>query len=74
MATAALDHPNIVRIYDIDVTDEVNFIVMEYVEGRDLQRIVAEGGVLEYRRAADYIAQAAAGLEHASARASCTVT
>jgi serine/threonine-protein kinase len=66
---AALDHPNIVRAYDFnkDTTSgtEVYYLVMEYVEGQDLQRMVAKDGVLGYRRAADFIRQAAAGLAYA---------
>jgi serine/threonine-protein kinase len=62
---AALDHPNIVRAYDIDNEADTHYIVMEYVEGRDLQRIVEQEGPLPYERAADYIAQAAVGLQHA---------
>jgi len=64
-AIAALDHRNIVRAYDIDNVGDVHYMVMEYVEGRDLQAIVTEGGVLDYARAADCIRQAAEGLEHA---------
>ena len=64
-AAAALDHRNIVRAYDIDNQDRVHFLVMEYVEGRDLQNIVKEGGPLDYYLAANYTAQAAAGLDHA---------
>jgi eukaryotic-like serine/threonine-protein kinase len=64
-AIAALDHRNIVRAYDIDNVDDVHYQVMEYVEGRDLQAIVKEDGVLDYPRAAEYIRQAAEGLEHA---------
>ena len=64
-AVAALDHPNIVRAYDIDNEGDTHYIVMEYVEGRDLQRIVEQEGPLSYERAADYIAQAAVGLQHA---------
>ncbi len=37
-AVAALDHPNIVRAYDIDQDDSRHYIVMEHVDGRDLQR------------------------------------
>ena len=66
---AALDHPNIVRAYDfnkdISTGSEVYYLVMEYVEGQDLQRMVAKEGALEYRRAADFIRQAAVGLAHA---------
>ncbi len=64
-AVAALDHPNIVRAYDIDQDGNTHYIVMEYVEGRDLQRIVNEDGTLDPVDAADYIAQAALGLQHA---------
>jgi serine/threonine-protein kinase len=64
-AVAALDHPNIVRAYDIDNEADTHYIVMEYVEGRDLQRIVEQEGPLSFERAADYIAQAAIGLQHA---------
>jgi hypothetical protein len=64
-AAAALDHPNIVRAYDVDHEGNVHYLVMEYVEGRDLQRMVREGGVLPYEQAAEYIRQAALGLAHA---------
>src|SRR5690606_5377843 len=64
-ATAALDHPNIVRVYDIAAEGKIHFIAMEYVEGKDLQTLVADEGPLDFYRAADYIAQAAVGLQHA---------
>ncbi|MEX2111560.1 MAG: serine/threonine-protein kinase, partial [Pirellulales bacterium] len=64
-STAALDHPNIVRVYDLDHDGKIHYLVMEYIEGRDLEAIVARQGSLNYLAAADYIAQAAAGLEHA---------
>lgn len=64
-AVAALDHPNIVRAYDIDQDGKTHYIVMEYVEGRDLQRIISEDGTFDAVDAADYIAQAALGLQHA---------
>jgi serine/threonine-protein kinase len=64
-AVAALDHPNIVRAYDIDNEGDTHYIVMEYVEGRDFQRMVEQDGPVGYERAADYIAQAAVGLQHA---------
>ena len=68
-ATGKLDHPNIVRAYDFnkDVRygKEITFFVMEYIEGRDLRRMVAEDGPMECGKAADYISQAAEGLAHA---------
>ncbi|MCC7086746.1 MAG: serine/threonine protein kinase [Pirellulales bacterium] len=64
-AAAKLDHKNIVRAYDIDHQDDNHFLVMEYVEGRDLQTYVRDAGQLDYDLAADFIRQAAEGLEHA---------
>ena len=64
-AVAALDHRNIVRAYDVDHEEDVHFLVMEYVEGRDLQAIVRDSGPLDYARATEYVRQAAEGLEHA---------
>jgi serine/threonine protein kinase len=65
LATAALDHPNIVRVYDIDNEGDIHYLVMEYVPGRDLQSIVASEGPLDFVDAARYVAQAARGLHYA---------
>ena len=67
-AIAALDHPNIVQAYSVDNDGDRYYIVMEYVDGLDLQRIVEDEGPLDFERAADYIRQAADGLAHAHAR------
>ncbi len=62
---ASLDHPNIVRAYDIDQEDDVHYIVMEHFNGRNLQEVVAQDGVMSFEMAADYIRQAALALEYA---------
>src|SRR6185437_6316404 len=64
-AAAALDHPNIVRAFDVDHEGDVHYLVMEYVEGSDLRELVETGGPLDFRTAADYIRQASDGLAHA---------
>lgn len=64
-AIASLNHPNIVRAYDIDNDGDTHYIVMEYVDGFDLQTLVKKHGPLPYEKVADYIAQAAHGLQHA---------
>src|SRR5687767_15069963 len=64
-AAAALDHPNVVRAYDVGNDGKIHFLVMEYVEGRDLQATIKQDGPLGYELAAEYIAQAADGLAHA---------
>jgi eukaryotic-like serine/threonine-protein kinase len=65
-AVAALDHPNIVRAYDIDQEDKLHFLVMEYVDGASLQEVIKrKNGPMDPTRAAHYMRQAALGLQHA---------
>ncbi len=64
-AAAALDHPNIVRVFDVHQSGELHYIVMEYVEGRTLDSLVQGGGAMAAGRAVAYLSQAAAGLQHA---------
>jgi tRNA A-37 threonylcarbamoyl transferase component Bud32 len=67
-AAARLDHKNIVRVYDIDNDKNVHYMVMEFIDGPDLQVIVKDNGPLDYETAANYMAQAGEGLEHAHQR------
>lgn len=67
-AIAALDHPNIIHAYNVDNDGGVYYLVMQYVEGHDLSRIVEVRGPLLPERAAEFIRQAAEGLSHAHAR------
>lgn len=64
-AVAALDHPNIVRAYDVDQDDDLHFLVMEYVDGVSLQDLIRKEGAMSPARATDFIRQAAMGLQHA---------
>ncbi len=64
-AAAALNHPNIVRVYDIDNEADTHYLVMEYVEGRDLYETVKQDGPLSFLDAIKFIMQAAVGLSHA---------
>ncbi len=64
-AVAALDHPNIVRAYDIDQDDNLHFLVMEYVDGASLQDIVRKHGPIDLPRALHFLYQTAIGLQHA---------
>jgi serine/threonine protein kinase len=45
-AASALNHPNIVTIYDIDTADGVTFIAMEYIQGRTLEQWIRSRGSL----------------------------
>src|SRR5262249_55669067 len=60
---ARLAHPNVVRVFDSDYSGEVHYLVMEYVDGVTLQRLLEEGP-LPVARACEFIRQAALGLQH----------
>jgi tRNA A-37 threonylcarbamoyl transferase component Bud32 len=64
-AAARLSHPHIVTAYDAEQAGDVHFLVMEYVAGASLDRVVAERGPLPLAEACAYVRQAALGLQHA---------
>jgi len=66
-AAAALNHPNIVTIYDTGATDDTYYIVMEYVRGPNLKERIRERGPLPERDALAIGAQVAAALGAAHA-------
>jgi serine/threonine protein kinase len=57
-----LDHPNIVSSHDLGSYGGIYYLVMDYVEGSDLDRVVRSGGPMKVARAVDCIIQAARGL------------
>lgn len=67
-AIASLDHPNIIQAYNVDSQDSLYYLVMEYVEGSDLEQVVRKQGPLSYENAVEYLRQAADGLAHAHGR------
>jgi serine/threonine protein kinase len=64
-AAGTLDHPNIVRVYDLCQEGKILYLVMEYVEGISLQALVARRGPLDVTAACHYARQVAFGLQHA---------
>lgn len=64
-AAAALEHPNIVRVYEINQHADWWYIAMEMVEGNSLQEIIKATGSLPATRACSIIADAAQGLQAA---------
>ena len=61
-AAAGLQHPNIVSIYDVGRTGNINFIVMELVDGRPLSDFIKENGHLDYKTTIDIAKQMASAL------------
>ncbi|OHW62645.1 serine/threonine-protein kinase PrkC [Andreesenia angusta] len=46
-SAASLSHPNIVNVYDVGVQGNINYIVMEYIDGKTLKDVIKEKGRLE---------------------------
>jgi serine/threonine protein kinase len=65
---ANLDHPAFPTVYHADVVDPCPYLVMEYLCGTDLRRLVAKAGPLPLPRALSYIRQATVGLQYAHER------
>ncbi len=65
---AQLTHPNIVTAYDAERAGDVHLLVMEYVDGVDLSRVIKDRGPLPVAEACSYIRQAALGLQYAHQR------
>jgi serine/threonine-protein kinase len=67
-AAANLSHPNVVGVYDWGAQDGTYFIVMEYVDGPSLSRVLRSDGPFHPRRAAEIAAEVAGGLGFAHSR------
>ncbi|HVK15748.1 MAG TPA: serine/threonine-protein kinase [Fimbriiglobus sp.] len=67
-AAGQLDHPNLVRAFDVDSEGDVYFLVMEFVDGVSFHDLVSRHGPLDAARAAYYLWQAAHGLAYMSDR------
>ena len=61
---ASLDHPNIVQILTVDKAENIFFMVMEYVDGKNLAQLIQET-TLTYKEAVDIIVQILGALQYA---------
>ena len=66
--TGQLDHPNLIKAFDLDTDGEVHFLVLEYVDGISFQDLITRNGPLDAHRTAYYLWQAASGLAYLSGR------
>lgn len=62
---SSLDHPHFVIAHDADEADGIQFLVMEFIEGRDLARLVFEDGPMRWKDALRVILQVADALDYA---------
>ncbi len=64
-AVASLSHPNIVRIYDVNFGDRIQYIVMEYIDGITLKEYIDKAKVLDWKDAVHFTIQILRALQHA---------
>lgn len=64
-SAASLSHPNVVSIYDVGQEDDIHYIVMEYVEGHNLNEIIIERAPLQIEEAVHIAQQICEALDHA---------
>ncbi|MDT3425631.1 serine/threonine-protein kinase [Paenibacillus forsythiae] len=64
-SAASLSHPNVVSIYDVGQEDEIHYIVMEYVEGKNLNEIIKERAPLQVDESVRIATQICDALDHA---------
>jgi serine/threonine-protein kinase len=62
---ASVSHPNIVTVLTAERQDEQFFIVMEYVEGETLERLIERAGPIDVTRALDFTCQICNAVDHA---------
>lgn len=67
-AISMLSHPNIVKVYDVNFSDAVQFIVMEYIDGINFMQYLESQGKLEWKEAIHFSIQVLRALQHAHDR------
>lgn len=64
-AIGGLKHPNMVQAYNAGESEGVHYLVMEYVDGKNLMDLISQSGCLPLGAACELVRQAALGLQHA---------
>lgn len=64
-AIAMLSHPNIVRVFDVNFSDTVQYIVMEYIDGITLKEYIGQQGAVKWKETIHFTVQILRALQHA---------
>ena len=67
-AIALLSHPNIVKVYDVNFSDRLQYIIMEYIDGITLKEYIDAEQVLTWKDSVHFIIQVLRALQHAHDR------
>lgn len=64
-AMAVLNHPNVMKVYDVSFSDRMQSIVMEYIDGITLKEYIEQQGTLKWKEAVHFTVQILRALQHA---------
>ena len=64
-AIAVLSHPNIVKVYDVSFNEDIQYIVMEHIDGITLKEYIEQQKVLRWKEAVHFTVQILRALQHA---------
>lgn len=64
-AIALLSHPNVVKILDVNFSDNIQYIAMEYIDGITLKEYIEQQGVVKWKEAVHFTVQILRALQHA---------
>ena len=64
-AIAVLSHPNIIKVYDVNFGGNIEYIVMEYVDGITLKEYIEQQSVVKWKEAVHFTTQILKALQHA---------
>lgn len=64
-AVALLSHPNIVKVYDVSFGDNLQYMVMEYIDGISLKEYIEQQGVLTWKETVHFTTQILKAMQHA---------
>ncbi len=67
-AIAMLSHPNIVKVYDVSLSETVQYIVMEFIDGITLKEYIEQKGVLPWKETVHFTVQILRAMQHAHDR------
>ena len=64
-SAASLNHPNVVSVYDVGEENGIHYIVMEYIDGIDVQELIDKNGPIAWQYAVDIFLQVGLAIENA---------
>jgi phosphate transport system substrate-binding protein len=68
LSVGTMNHPNLVRVFGLEWSGKTPFLILEHAEGTPLRQLVADSGPPAIQQAAQWVRQAATGLQHAHAK------